>query len=254
MDFCKINIGIQRDTSKTAPGPYKWVHPDPTVKVVLYGDDAQILGYMIKNMILGNEMVSIFGYKPPREILAELVKEEKKNEELQRLVDAFKKKHAELVQKLEESAVKAVAAEAAAAEAAAAEVAAVKAVKCAADDFLKENAKLQKKNAELLQKLQESAVEAAVESVPPLHFQCPIMHEVMIHPVICCDGYSYERSAILRWFENHSTSPMTNVELNSTTVVPNYALRSAIEAWQKTVSNAAAAERTVHENAGRSAD
>ena len=47
------------------------------------------------------------------------------------------------------------------------------------------------------------------QEVPP-EFLCPITYCVMIDPVVCADGHSYERSAIERWLDTKSTSPMTN--------------------------------------------
>ena len=43
------------------------------------------------------------------------------------------------------------------------------------------------------------------------------------------DGFTYERSAIEQWLENHNTSPKTGVELESKQLVPNYSLRSLIQ-------------------------
>lgn len=52
----------------------------------------------------------------------------------------------------------------------------------------------------------------------------------MEDPVICCDGHTYEREAIEMWLRNNSRSPKTNQQLPSNELVPNYALKSAIEA------------------------
>ena len=54
----------------------------------------------------------------------------------------------------------------------------------------------------------------------------------MRDPVLCVgDGMSYERKAIESWFAEHSTSPSTNISLeeNLKVLVPNIALRKAIE-------------------------
>ena len=45
---------------------------------------------------------------------------------------------------------------------------------------------------------------------------CPITQEVMQDPVVTSDGHTYERTAIERWFETHSTSPVTNLLLADT--------------------------------------
>jgi hypothetical protein len=61
---------------------------------------------------------------------------------------------------------------------------------------------------------------------------CPITQEVMKDPVIAADGHSYERAAIEKWFKTKRappTSPSTNLALPHTLLVPNHALKAAIE-------------------------
>jgi hypothetical protein len=65
-------------------------------------------------------------------------------------------------------------------------------------------------------------------NVPP-SFLCPITHAVMRDPVMCADGHTYERSAIQQWLSAHKTSPLTNAELPTTVMIPNIALRNAIQ-------------------------
>ena len=57
---------------------------------------------------------------------------------------------------------------------------------------------------------------------------CPITWELMKDPVICADGFTYERAAITSWFEVHSTSPRTNVVLEDFNLIPNFALKAVI--------------------------
>ena len=60
---------------------------------------------------------------------------------------------------------------------------------------------------------------------------CPIMQSLMTDPVMCSDGHTYERAAIVRWFASgSSTSPVTNRQLSDRTLVPNHAVKSAIAA------------------------
>ena len=47
--------------------------------------------------------------------------------------------------------------------------------------------------------------------------------------VCCADGHTYERAAIERWLENHDTSPKTGLDLDSFALIPNFALRAAIQ-------------------------
>ncbi|OQR99588.1 hypothetical protein ACHHYP_05547 [Achlya hypogyna] len=63
-------------------------------------------------------------------------------------------------------------------------------------------------------------------------FVCPITHEVMEDPVQTEDGTTYERSAIARWLLLRRTSPATNIELLSTTLVPNRALKNALDEFK----------------------
>lgn len=53
----------------------------------------------------------------------------------------------------------------------------------------------------------------------------------MQSPVICADGHSYEESAILEWFKCSDRSPKTGLSLANKTLIPNIALRNAIQDW-----------------------
>ncbi len=48
-------------------------------------------------------------------------------------------------------------------------------------------------------------------------------------PVVTRDGYTYERSAITNWLQTHNKSPLTNLVLQDKSLVPNLALRRAIQ-------------------------
>ncbi|GAB4844494.1 hypothetical protein Ancab_037872 [Ancistrocladus abbreviatus] len=66
----------------------------------------------------------------------------------------------------------------------------------------------------------------------PSYFICPILQEVMTDPQVAADGFTYEAEALRGWLDSgHDTSPMTNVTLEHTNLVPNHALRSAIQEW-----------------------
>lgn len=71
----------------------------------------------------------------------------------------------------------------------------------------------------------------------PHEFLCPITGESMQEPVICADGFTYEKSALLKWFENHDTSPMTGAKLEVKIVFPNHQLRSRIKEWEEVLKN-----------------
>lgn len=61
-------------------------------------------------------------------------------------------------------------------------------------------------------------------------FICPLTHDIMVDPVIACDGQTYERVAIERWFnKGNCTSPMTREYLDRFVLIENRALRATIE-------------------------
>ncbi len=54
----------------------------------------------------------------------------------------------------------------------------------------------------------------------PKEYICPISNEIMLDPVVCSDGHTYERAAIETWFSGHLTSPVTNLPLAVKMVFP----------------------------------
>lgn len=74
--------------------------------------------------------------------------------------------------------------------------------------------------------------EDSVTRQPPSYFICPISQEVMREPRVAADGFTYEAESLREWLDNgHETSPMTNLKLAHNNLVPNHALRSAIQEW-----------------------
>mmetsp|Transcript_35896 Transcript_35896/g.49817 ORF Transcript_35896/g.49817 Transcript_35896/m.49817 type:complete len:207 (+) Transcript_35896:120-740(+) len=68
----------------------------------------------------------------------------------------------------------------------------------------------------------------------PDYLRCPITQELMTDPVVvCATGQTYERHDLDRWFSLHHppSDPITNVILPDTSVVPNWALREALNSW-----------------------
>ena len=63
----------------------------------------------------------------------------------------------------------------------------------------------------------------------PESFYCALTHEVMNDPVIDPEGHTFERSAITTWLSKSKTSPITRKPLQVSQLVPNRALREAIE-------------------------
>jgi len=60
-------------------------------------------------------------------------------------------------------------------------------------------------------------------------FICPITMMLMVDPVICSDGFSYERAAMEHWLSTKNSSPMTNLPLANKVLTPNRAMKSAID-------------------------
>ena len=58
--------------------------------------------------------------------------------------------------------------------------------------------------------------------------KCPITHEMMTEPVMMVDGYSYEKRAIQHWLTQSNRSPMTNLPLHDTRLIPNLKLLEII--------------------------
>ena len=69
----------------------------------------------------------------------------------------------------------------------------------------------------------------------PKDYTCPITAtgEAMIDPVVDALGITYERAAIERWLKDHNTSPLSMKKLPDKRLVPNFALWSIIEDWEK---------------------
>ena len=67
----------------------------------------------------------------------------------------------------------------------------------------------------------------------PQEFMCPITQDLMVSPVICRDGITYEESAIRQWLQYHNTSPVTREHLSALDLIPNRALKSTIEDYLK---------------------
>lgn len=74
-------------------------------------------------------------------------------------------------------------------------------------------------------------------SLPILEsFMCPINKEILHDPVQTVDGMTYERGCIERWFQlcgGRPVAPLTNLPLASDEVMPNVALKGAIEEYLK---------------------
>lgn len=81
-----------------------------------------------------------------------------------------------------------------------------------------------------LKKMEESSNNSdALRENAPHHYLCPISSELMLDPVICSDGYTYDRQSIDLWLTTHGTSPMTNVPMSNEVMIPNLAVKETIQ-------------------------
>jgi hypothetical protein len=60
---------------------------------------------------------------------------------------------------------------------------------------------------------------------------CSITSDIFEDPVFTADGHTYERRAIIKWFESNHTSPLTGKELEHLNLVPNHAMKSAVASF-----------------------
>lgn len=59
-----------------------------------------------------------------------------------------------------------------------------------------------------------------------------VWQEIMENPYEAADGYTYEHQAIKRWIESgKKISPVTKLKLSHAHLLPNHALRAAIQNW-----------------------
>ena len=63
----------------------------------------------------------------------------------------------------------------------------------------------------------------------PQGFYCCITQDIMKEPVQTVDGHIYEKTAIQRWFQHNTTSPLTGLILSSTSIRPQVQLQKRIE-------------------------
>jgi len=71
----------------------------------------------------------------------------------------------------------------------------------------------------------------------PREFICCITQSIMNDPVKTVDGQTYDRVAILKWFAQHSTSPLTGLVLPSKQLVSNIELKEQIEEYANSKHN-----------------
>ena len=67
---------------------------------------------------------------------------------------------------------------------------------------------------------------------PPEQLLCPITLSLFQDPVVCEDGFTYDRRAIERWLQNGGRSPMTNLPLKQI-FIPNQDMKTRVLAWKE---------------------
>eukprot|EP01132_Coremiostelium_polycephalum_P001033 gene1033-1311_t len=90
-------------------------------------------------------------------------------------------------------------------------------------------------SSNMIQDRQElNSEQADSDDLLPNECLCPIMQEVMEHPVMASDGHTYEESAIQTWFrQGGKISPKTGIPLPNFELTPNHTIRSLIQDLKK---------------------
>lgn len=67
----------------------------------------------------------------------------------------------------------------------------------------------------------------------PDPYKCPISHEIMVHPVVLSDGYTYDYGSVvkLKDLSDVFISPITREKLTPKFVVKNQSIHSMIHEW-----------------------
>lgn len=66
-------------------------------------------------------------------------------------------------------------------------------------------------------------------------FICPITFAIMEDPYSTIDGHTFEKNAIEVWLKKNDTNPVTNKKLESKQLIPNIALKKAIDEFKMRV-------------------
>ena len=68
-----------------------------------------------------------------------------------------------------------------------------------------------------------------LQDIAPDDLCCPLSFSLYEDPVVTCDGHTYSRAEIERWFLRSDRSPITNEKLETKVVYPNLYLRSKLD-------------------------
>ena len=61
---------------------------------------------------------------------------------------------------------------------------------------------------------------------------CPISREIFEHPLLCADGFSYEKSFISKWISKNKVSPMLGLKLENESLRENKTLTSYLTIYK----------------------
>lgn len=75
----------------------------------------------------------------------------------------------------------------------------------------------------------DNPVLAVADDMIPEELRDPMTQKLLVDPVACADGLSYERRHLQHWLCSHDTSPLTGALLAHRSVVPNIQLRALCE-------------------------
>ena len=68
-----------------------------------------------------------------------------------------------------------------------------------------------------------------LHDIAPDNLCCPLSFSLFEDPVVTCDGHTYSRAEIERWFLRSDRSPITDEKLETKVVYPNLYLRSKVD-------------------------
>ena len=86
----------------------------------------------------------------------------------------------------------------------------------------------------------------------PNSYCCPISMEIMVEPVIVATGHTYDKECIQMWLsQGNRTCPATGQKLRHLELVPNFALRNAIQVFIPQHRGALSGRACVHCRNGR---
>ena len=77
-----------------------------------------------------------------------------------------------------------------------------------------------------------------IDDLFPDAFFCPLTHQLMDDPVVDPEGNTYERQAIISWLNKSLTSPITRNPLTQAELIPNRALKEAIQNMRQEIGAA----------------